>query len=360
MPSPGSSYFLDGTGNWSIPPGGGGTMSSWTLQSDSGPGSQQSITDGDVVRFTGGTGISTSNSGGTTTITNDAPFNSLTIAGDFGASQTINDGDTITIAGGTGIDTAGAATDTINITNSDRGSSQNIFKTIAVSGQPNVVANVNSDTLNLVAGTGVSLTTDAAAQEVEITATAATIPTTGWNPINIPSGTNYGFTSGMSVMLQVVAEATFTLNRVKFFAEYQTGSGGPNLRFDIYQGQLLEPVAAPASPAPNGLWLGGGLGPGAPAAENGGIIEILISGDDPINIVAGQNYVLYFRSTGGTYNILSAEAVTLQDPGIAVGGSNAGNLLAPNASLAAEITAKGFNHIFEDARTRPCCHLYSI
>ena len=161
-------------------------------------------------------------------------------------------------------------------------------------------------------------------------------------------------------MLQVVAEATFTLNRVKFFAEYQTGSGGPNLRFDIYQGQLLEPVAAPASPAPNGLWLGGGLGPGAPAAENGGIIEILISGDDPINIVAGQNYVLYFRSTGGTYNILSAEAVTLQDPGIAVGGSNAGNLLAPNASLAAEITAKGFNHIFEDARTRPCCHLYSI
>ena len=339
VPSPGSSYFLDGTGNWSIPPG-GGTMSSWILQSDSGGGSQETVTDGEIVRLSGGTGISTSNSAGTVTITND------------GVTE-ITAGDGIAIDSGTG---------TVDIENDDKGSDQNIFKTIAVSGQPNVIANVNSDTLNLVAGAGITLTTDAIAQSVEFEATAASTPTTGWNPINIPSGTGFNFTAGESVMLQVVAEATFTLNRVKFFAEYQTGSGGPNLRFDIYLGQLLEPVAAPATPAPNGLWLGGGLGPGAPQAENGGIIELSVFGDEgaPVQITAGQNYVLYFRSTGGNYNILSAPDVALQDAGIAVGGSNAGNLLQPAGSLAAEITAKGFNAVFEDARRRPCCHLYSV
>jgi len=361
VPSPGSSYFLDGTGNWSIPPGGGGTMSSWTLQSDSGGGSAATITDGDIVRINGtASGITTSNTAGTVTITNDKPFNSLTLAGDFGVNQTISDGDTITIAGGTGIDTAGAATDTINITNSDRGSSQNIFKTIAVSGQPNVIANVNSDTLNLVAGAGITLTTDAAAQEVEFTATAAAIPTTGWNPINIPSGTGYNFTAGESVMIQVVAEATFICNKMKFMAQYNTGSGGPVMRFDIYEGQLLEPVASPGTPVPNGTWLGGGLGPGAPAAENGGIIELTVSGEGPVQITAGNNYVLYFRTSGGTYNVLSAPDVLLSDAGIAIGGPNFGSLGIPSPSLAAEITAKSFNAANEEARKRPCCHLYSV
>ena len=361
VPSPGSSYFLDGTGNWSIPPGGGGTMSSWTLQSDSGGGSAATITDGDVVRINGtASGITTSNTGGTVTITNDKPFNSLTLAGDIGVDQTISDSDTITIAGGTGIQTAGAATDTINVTNTDRGSSQNIFKTITVSGQPNVVASINNDELGLVAGAGITITTDAVAKEVEFTATAASIPTTGWNPINIPSGTGYNFTAGESVMIQVVAEATFICNKMKFMAQYNTGSGGPVMRFDIYEGQLLEPAALPGPPVPNGTWLGGGLGPGAPTADEGGIIELTVVGEVPVQITAGNNYVLYFRTSGGTYNVLSAPDVLLSDAGIAVGGPNFGSLSIPLVDLASEIAAKSFNAGNEEARKRPCCHLYSI
>ena len=363
VPSPGSSYFLDGTGNWSIPPGGGGTMSSWILQSDSGAGSQETVTDGVLVRLNGGAGISTSNTAGTVTIDNEAQFNSLILAGDIGADQTINDGDTITIAGGTGIQTAGAATDTINVTNTDRGSSQNIFKTVAVSGQPNVIASVNSDTLNLVAGAGITLTTDAAAQSVEFEATAATTPTTGWNPINIPSGTGFNFIAGDSLMIQVVAEATFICNKMKFMAQYNTGSGGPVMRFDIYEGQLLEPTALPGPPLPNGTWLGGGLGPGAPTADEGGIIELTLFPaveGGTVQITAGNNYVLYFRTSGGTYNILSAPDNAISNAGIAIGGPSGGVLSPPNASLAAEITAKGFNAANEEARKRPCCHLYSV
>lgn len=48
----------------------------------------------------------------------------------------------------------------ISTTNSDRGSSQNIFKNFAVSGQSNIVADNNDDTLTFAAGTGITLTTN--------------------------------------------------------------------------------------------------------------------------------------------------------------------------------------------------------
>lgn len=47
---------------------------------------------------------------------------------------------------------------------------QNIFSTIAVSGQSNVVADTTSDTLTLVAGTNVTITTDAATDSITINA----------------------------------------------------------------------------------------------------------------------------------------------------------------------------------------------
>jgi hypothetical protein len=54
------------------------------------------------------------------------------------------------------------------ISNSDKGSSQDIFKTIAVSGQTDIVADSNSDTLTFVAGTNITITTDAANDTITI------------------------------------------------------------------------------------------------------------------------------------------------------------------------------------------------
>ena len=62
---------------------------------------------------------------------------------------------------------------TISLTNTDRGSSQNIFKTILVSGQPTIVAATNTDSLEFVAGSNVSLTTDAITKKIVINSTAA-------------------------------------------------------------------------------------------------------------------------------------------------------------------------------------------
>lgn len=58
----------------------------------------------------------------------------------------------------------------LNFTNTDKGSAQNIFKNFAVSGQSTVVADNNNDTLTLVAGTNVTITTNATSDAITINA----------------------------------------------------------------------------------------------------------------------------------------------------------------------------------------------
>ena len=80
--------------------------------------------------------------------------------------------DTLTLVAGSGITiTTDAGTDAITITNS--GSASNSFSTVAVTGQSNVVADSSTDTLTIAAGTGISITTDAGTDTVTITSTVA-------------------------------------------------------------------------------------------------------------------------------------------------------------------------------------------
>ena len=126
--------------------GASGTMSSFTVASDS--GTSQSITNGNTLTISGGTGLSgvasatdtitinhdnngtagtyaypssiTTNAQGhvTAVVAGVAPgtMSSWTLAGDSGTSQTIANGNTVDIAGGEGIVTSAAATDTLNVT----------------------------------------------------------------------------------------------------------------------------------------------------------------------------------------------------------------------------------------------------
>jgi hypothetical protein len=80
------------------------------------------------------------------------------------------DGDTLTLAAGTGITiTTNATTDTVTITNSVTAS--NSFETISVDGEDDVVASSATDTLTLVAGDNIEITTDAATDTITITST---------------------------------------------------------------------------------------------------------------------------------------------------------------------------------------------
>ena len=83
--------------------------------------------------------------------------------------------DTLTFVGGTGITlTTAAGTDTLTITNSATG--DDAFKTIAVSGQTSVVADSTDDTLTLVAGAGMAITTDASADSITISGVGTVNP----------------------------------------------------------------------------------------------------------------------------------------------------------------------------------------
>ena len=70
----------------------------------------------------------------------------------------------LTLKAGTGISVSG-----LTITNSDTGTSQNIFKTIAVTGSTSFAASGNTDTLTFEAGTGITLATNTSSKKVTIT-----------------------------------------------------------------------------------------------------------------------------------------------------------------------------------------------
>ena len=135
----------------------------------------------DTLTLVAGTGVTLTTDAATDsiTITNSATganaFGNVAVAGQTTvAADSTND--TLTIAAGTGISlTTDATTDTLTITNSV--TAPNTFGTIEVSGQSAVVADSTTDTLTLVAGTGITLTTDAGADSVTIT-NSVTAPNT--------------------------------------------------------------------------------------------------------------------------------------------------------------------------------------
>jgi hypothetical protein len=105
-------------------------------------------------------------------------------------SEDIENGTTVTFVGGTGMDTSINSNYEITFTNTDRGSSQNIFKNFAVSGQSTVVADSNNDTLTLVAGSNVSITTNATTDSITINATDT-------NTNNYVSSISFNTTNGV-------------------------------------------------------------------------------------------------------------------------------------------------------------------
>jgi hypothetical protein len=135
----------------------------------------------DTFTLVAGTGV---------TLTTDAGADSITIAASgsssnsfetiavAGQSSVVADSatDTLTLVAGTGITiTTDAGADSVTITNSATGA--NAFGNVAVSGQTTVAADSTNDTLTLTAGTGITLTTDASTDTVTIT-NSVTAPNT--------------------------------------------------------------------------------------------------------------------------------------------------------------------------------------
>lgn len=120
---------------------------------------------GQVLKSTG-TGVQWANESG------GSSFSTITVAGQ---SNVVADSasDTLTLIAGDNVTlTTNATNDSITISaTGGGGGSSNSFATIAVSGQSSVVADSSTDTLTLVAGSGISITTDATTDTLTITNT---------------------------------------------------------------------------------------------------------------------------------------------------------------------------------------------
>jgi hypothetical protein len=137
----------------------------------------RTITSGNVLQFTGSGGITTSSSeDGEIVISNTAgSFTTIAVSGQSNiVADQIND--TLTFVAGSNVTiTTDASTDTITISAAGGGgSASDSFSTIVVAGQNNIIADSATDTLTLVAGPGISVTTNAGTDTITITASVTT------------------------------------------------------------------------------------------------------------------------------------------------------------------------------------------
>ena len=148
---------------------GGGSSGSVTLNVIGGDGitaNNDNITvNSTVVRTSGTQSIAGAKTFTTTPIsvtrsTADSSTYLATTAFVKNQGYTTNVGDITGVTAGSGL-SGGGTSGSVTLTNSDKGSSQAIFKNVAVSGQSTVVADSNNDTLTLVASGGMTITTNA-------------------------------------------------------------------------------------------------------------------------------------------------------------------------------------------------------
>ena len=158
----------------------------------------------------------------------------ITLAGDLSGSVTITDLANATLTASVAADSVALGTDTtgnyvasvtsgsglsitgsigegstIVLTNDDKGSSQNIFKTIAVSGSQSIIADSNTDTLNIAAGTGISVAGATSNDTVTITNSGVTQLTGTANEIVVNASTG-SVTVGLATNPTVAGNLTIT------------------------------------------------------------------------------------------------------------------------------------------------------
>jgi trimeric autotransporter adhesin len=226
--------ILGGSADQVLKTNGAGVLS-WVTQSG-GPGGGAvvlddltdvvitSVSSGQVLKYDGANWINSAvplNAFGTITVSGSG----INIAPDQ-----LND--TLTFIASTGISmNVDAGTDSITITNTAPNVTQNVFTTVAVAGQNNVVADSSTDTLTLVAGANVTITTNDSTDSITINAgqsnSFVSIAVAGQSPV-LADSTSDTLTlvgSGITITTDSVTD-TITFSNVGTGLESRTTVAG--------------------------------------------------------------------------------------------------------------------------------------
>jgi len=198
-----------------------------------------------------------------------------------------------TYTGSSGITLTGT-----NFTNADRGSSQFIFKNIAVSGQNTVVADSNNDTLTLAAGNNITLTTDNTTDTVTIESSGGSAG--GHCSVDWADGSS-SLQMGTPIRFyRFTNTSTFTATKGWIFVTDNAEAGGESpllFRLGIYSGSNMGTT--------NGLTLlGSGVSSASPSIGLLGINLTAASGQS-LALSSGTSYYLALVAQNG----LNATAV---------------------------------------------------
>jgi hypothetical protein len=197
------------------------------------------------------------------TITTDATTDTITINSTAGGSGTVT---SVDLTAGSGISVSGGPITTsgsITVNNTDKGSDQNIFKNVAVAGQSTVVADTNNDTLTLVAGTNITITTDATTDSVTIDATIppqatpadATYQRDYASPFVVPS--SWAVVSLNSFDIRVSVNKTPAGdNRAYFFVTFEVESTDTGPQFRMFKYKLYNATLTADVTDSESYWVG--------------------------------------------------------------------------------------------------------
>lgn len=230
-----------------------------------------------------------------------------------------------TYTGSSGITLTGT-----NFTNADRGSSQFIFKNIAVSGQDTVVADSNNDTLTLAAGNNITLTTSNTTDTVTIESSGGSAG--GQTPVDYAVSTDFEATGGnVQYFYMFTCHGNFTLNRMYW---YQNVSSSQVVTWAIYSGNLS-----------NATLLGQGSATATQTRVN--YVDITAEGGQNLNLVKGNTYLIGHQQ-GNQNGSIACLTSAVSNSGLAVTNAGSGGFPATFPDSEITYTATG---------VRPCVSL---
>ena len=272
-----ASVYLDGTGNWSTPVGttysvmgSGNSYAAGLVLAGSATHSNQFLRK-DGTWVTPPPGV---------TYTLSAPSANIIRLSD---GSTNND---VSLSAGTGITLSQLAGNNIAFTNSDRGSSQNIYKNFTATTGGTAVANSNNDTLTLAAGTGI--TTTRSGDTITIAATGATANAGGQTPADYAVATGQDpVSANVQYFYIFTCHGNFTLSRMYWFQTSTTGA--QVVTWGIYQGDLTSATL---------------LGTGTATAVAGvNFVTISAEAGQSLALTKGTTYVIAHLQTSGNGSV---------------------------------------------------------